>query len=55
MVANFGFKITFLNSFLCEKIDSFQKFLKHALEPKSWAMGRSEKVAQTNKDKRCFK
>ena len=31
MVANFGFKITFLNSFLCEKIDSFQKFLKHAL------------------------
>ena len=35
MVANFGFKITFLNSFLCEKIDSFQKFLKHALCHKS--------------------
>ena len=35
MVANFGFKITFLNSFLCEKIDSFQKFLKHALCYKS--------------------
>ena len=29
MVANFGFKITFLNSFLCEKIDSFRKFLKN--------------------------
>ena len=28
-------KITFLNSFLCEKIDSFQKFLKHALCHKS--------------------
>ena len=27
MVSNFGFKITFLNSFLCEKIDSFQKHL----------------------------
>ena len=35
MVSNFGFKITFLNSFLCEKIDSFQKFLKHALCHKS--------------------
>ena len=35
MVANFGFKITFLNSFLCEKIDSFQKFLKHAFCHKS--------------------
>ena len=35
MVANFGFKITFLNSFLCGKIDSFQKFLKLALCHKS--------------------
>lgn len=24
-------------------------------EPKGWAMGSSQKVAQTNKDKRCFK